>query len=114
MKDIISAIETATGLPVKPFGTNTIENCIVYKFNTVSDNGTVAQMKLELNIITKTIAEAVSIEAAIKTALVTVGDSKKLAGYNSAAVNGGGSLYNDETKTVHTFLYIIFTKKSEV
>lgn len=114
MKDIISAIETATSLPVKPFGTKTIENCIVYKFNTVTDNGIVAQIRLELNIITKTIAEAASIEAAIKSALVTVGDTKKIAGFNSAAVNGGGTLFNEDTQTVHTILYIILTKKSEV
>lgn len=100
--EIISALEQQTNIPVKPFGTDIIETCILYKYYLTSDNGAVKQYRLELTIISKTLKEAEEIKKRID--LVDTGDTPKITGY-SITQNGGGVLQNLETNTVHTFLY---------
>jgi hypothetical protein len=56
MEQIIKAIEQATGLPVRPFFSDTIEDCVTYTIVPYSDSGAVAVTKLKLRIITKTLA----------------------------------------------------------
>ena len=114
MEQIIKALETATNIAMLPFGTDTVEkSCIVYKNSTISDNGAVRQDKLELRLITHTLAEAEEIKPLILSTLITIGDNSKL-GYLSCELNGGGQLEDYNTDTIHTLLYFIITKKSEV
>lgn len=114
MEQVIRTIESATGLPVKPFGTNTIEDCICYKIVPMTDNGAVATNRLELRIITSSLEDCLTAKSAILSSLVTVGDEKKLAHIQDCHLNGGGSLYDANTKTTHVILYLIITTKSEV
>lgn len=113
MKDIIKAIETATQIPVKPFGTETIEKCICYTIYPISDDGVVAQDRLELRLITNTLSEADELKKAILKILLTIGDTEKY-NYKSCIVNGGGQLKDFNTNTIHTILYFVITRKSEV
>lgn len=113
MEQIIKAIEQATSLPVRPLFSDTIEDCVTYKIVPHSDNGAVAVTQLELRIITKTLAASQTAKSAILSALVTVGDQSKL-GYNQCYLNGGGQIYDYDTKTIHTILYLYITQKSEV
>lgn len=113
MKEIIKALEAATSLSLKPFGTNKIEDCICYSSYVISDNGAVRQDKLELRLITKTVEDAERLKPIIISTLTTVGDNKKF-NYLGCAVNGGGTLRDAATGTIHTLLYFIITKKSEV
>lgn len=101
--EIISALEQQTNIPVKPFGTDIIETCILYKYYLTSDNGAVKQYRLELTIICQTLKEAEEIKKHID--LVDTGDTPKITGCCSITQNGGGVLQNLETNTVHTFLY---------
>lgn len=113
MTEIIKALEAATSLSIKPFGTDAIEDCICYSSYVISDNGAVKQEKLELRLITKTITEAERIKPIIISTLVTVGDNKKL-NYLGCELNGGGTLKDAATGTIHTLLFFVITKKSEV
>lgn len=111
---ILRVLESATNLPIKPFETDVVEDCIVYKYSSISDNGIVAQQKLELRIIGKTYADVVSIETKVKSALITIGDEQKVQGLNSVELNGGGTLKDYSTNTIHSLLYFIIKIKSEV
>lgn len=87
---IKDALENATSLPVKPFGTDTIEECICYKWYSVSDDGAIAQKRLELRLITFDMAEAEARRQQIINALVPIGDTCKIAGIYDCKLNGGG------------------------
>lgn len=113
MIEIINALAAATSLPIKPFGTDNIEDCICYSSYTLSDKGTVRQDKLELRLITKSLADAERLKPIILSTLVTVGDNKKL-NYLGCELNGGGTLRDEATGTIHTLLIFTITRKSEV
>ena len=103
--NIITAWETATGLSVKPFYTTSKSDCIVYNWYSLADDGAVANKKLELRLITSTYANAESKRKKIIECLVPTGDNIKINGLFECVLNGGGSLYDFDTKTVHTLLY---------
>ncbi len=113
IKKIISALEEATSLPVKPVFTTSIGNQIIYNHYPVNDNGAKSLQRLELRLITKTYSEAESYRKQIIGALVPVGDNKLIDGITSCELNGGGSLYEGETKTYHTLLYFEYIHRSE-
>ena len=113
IKKIISALQTATNLPVNPVFTTKLENQIVYNHYPVSDNGAKSQQRLELRLITKTYSEAESYRKMIIGALVPVGDNILIDGITACELNGGGSLYEGETKTYHTLLYFDYIHRSE-
>lgn len=110
---IISALELATSLPVIPLFTKTIENQIVYNHYPVADNGAKSQQRLQLRLITKTYSEAESYRKQIIGALVPVGDNILIDGITSCELNGGGVLYEGDTKTYHTMLYFDYIHRSE-
>lgn len=113
IKKIISALEEATSLPVKPVFTTSIGNQIIYNHYPVNDNGAKSLQRLELRLITKTYSEAESYRKQIIGALVPVGDNKLIDGITSCELNGGGFLYEGETKTYHTLLYFEYIHRSE-
>jgi len=113
IKKIISALEVATSLPVKPVFTTSLGNQIIYNHYPVIDNGAKSQQRLELRLITKTYSEAESYRKKIIGALVPIGDNILIDGITSCELNGGGSLYEGETKTYHTLLYFDYIHRSE-
>lgn len=114
MEKVIKALQSAVGdIPVKPYGTDINEECVCYAFSPISDDGAVAVRRLEIRIISRTVAKTEEIRPLILSALVTIGDNPK-NGYNSCYLNGGGSLWDDNTKMTHTLLYLYITTKSEV
>lgn len=113
IRSIISALQSATNLPVKPVFTTELGNQIVYNHYPVQDNGAKSQQRLELRLITKTYSEAESYRKQIIGALVPVGDDTLIDGITACALNGGGSLYEGETKTYHTLLYFDYIHRSE-
>ena len=110
---IINELDNVLSVPLLPFETNKIQDCVCYKYYCDGDNGAVAQYRLELRIISKTVARATDIRNEILQALVTVADNEKL-GYKSCELNGGGTLQDADTNTIHTLLYFDIVKKSEV
>lgn len=113
LKSILQALSSATQLPVKPLFTTTIGDQIVYKHYPLSDNGAHSLQRLEIRLITKTYENAESYRKIIINTLVPVGDNVLIDGITECYVDGGGSLYEGETKTYHTILYFNYTQRSE-
>lgn len=113
IRKIISALENATGLPVKPVFTTELGNQIIYNHYPISDDGAISRQRLELRLITNTYSEAESNRKEIIGALVPVGDNTLINGITACELNGGGSLYEGETKTYHTLLYFDYIHRSE-
>lgn len=111
--DIITALDDATSLPIKPLYTDTIENCIVYNYYPTSDDGAVQQARLELRLITNTMANGELYRIKILQALVPIGDNTNIDGIYKCVLNGGGSLYEGSTNTFHTLLYFDIITRSE-
>lgn len=103
--EIIKKLETVTGLPVEPFGTGAIKDCICYRWIPSSSDGCISQYRLELRIICKTINTAQQVSKQIKGALLNIGDTAKLDGVLEVTQNGGGSLQDFGTQTIHTLLF---------
>mgnify|MGYP000858026498 CR=1 FL=1 len=111
IKEILAAIKTATGIMPVPFALDKIANGIVYSYYTTADDGAVSKRRLELNLVTLTLADADKYKDKIIGALVTEGDEEKIGGIYRCAVNGGGQLKNFETGTIHTMIYFDITEK---
>lgn len=113
IRRVISALETATNLPVKPVFTTELGNQIIYNHYPLSDDGAVSRQRLELRLVTNTYSEAESYRKQIIGALVPVGDNILIEGITACELNGGGSLYEGDTKTYHTLLYFDYIHRSE-
>lgn len=109
---ILDALEAATGLPTKPFGTDKVTDCICYRWHCQGDDGCVAQFRLELRLITRTVKKAQIHEKQIRAALIAVGDTSPIKG---AVIeqNGGGTLSDEETGTIHTLFYFNVKTRSD-
>lgn len=112
IKEILGTL-SALSIPVKPLFTDSIEDCIVYTYNSLTDDGATAQKNLELRLITKTYENAEVMRKKIIELLVPIGDSIKIDGIYSCVLNGGGSLFDENTKTYHTLLYFNLVIRSE-
>lgn len=113
LSNIIDAMEQVVDVPVKPFGIENLEEAVCYTWTPQTDDGAVAVGRLELRLITKTVAKAEELRKSLLSTLVTVGDNPR-HGYLSCVLNGGGTLWDDEIKMTHTILYLYITMKSEV
>ena len=99
--DELLSILKCLGYPIKPFGTETIENCIVYNFVTLTSDKVKEQNRLEITIISKSMSDGLKILEGVKEILLTRGDEQLTDRILSIALNGGGSLENLETNTFH-------------
>lgn len=113
MERIIPILEQETNLPVKPFGIDSLDECIIYTMVPQTDDGAVQTWRLELRLITKTLARADELKTKILSALVNKGDSQKINGILNCELNGGGCM-EDPNGTIHTLMYLYITEKSEV
>lgn len=111
---LIRILEEATNLKAYPLFTDSIKDCLVYKANVISDNGAVARHRLELRLITHTVSEAERLKPIIIDALVNIGDNMKIEGIYEGNMNGGGTLWDEGTQTIHSLLYYEFITRSSV
>lgn len=114
IKEIIRSVKAATGLKMKPFGTNKVEECICYKYYPALDNGCLSQSRLELRIITFTVERAETIKKQVNGALLNVGDTGKIPGVTDISLNGGGTMEDLETGTIHTQMNYILKMRSDL
>ena len=110
LSEILSLLEPL-GYPLRPFGTEVIENCIVYNFIPVSSDRVKEQNRLEITVISKDVKQGLNILEEVKNALLTFGDEQKTDNILEIALNGGGSLENLETDTVHFKAFFVIKNK---
>lgn len=108
---LIDTIHKAASLPVYSYGTTRVEDCVLYEYTCISDNGAVAQDKLTLHVIARDPQACKEASWKIMHALVTCGDEEKL-GAKSIVLNGGGTLKDYTTNTVHEYMYFYITRRS--
>lgn len=114
-KEIVKILKQATNLPVQAFDlTPTTEeiNGVVYKLIQTNDNGAVAQWRLEVRLITSNLRESEILKSNILKALVTTGDEQKSENILTCQLNGGGSLKDYNTNTVHNIMYFDLITRS--
>lgn len=106
---IVNLLEEKTGLPVKPFGIDSLDECII--FNTVpqTNDGIIETWRLELRLITDTLLRAEELKKLITNTLCTVGDNPN-GEMLDCHLNGGGSL-KDPNGTIHSIMYFYITNK---
>jgi len=63
--DLVTALTSATELPVYPFWTEELKECIVYEWTPRSDDGSKQTAQLMVRIKTKTMASAESLASAV-------------------------------------------------
>lgn len=107
MINLLSAIETATGLKAKPFDTDTIETCITYRYWQTSR----FRYRLEIRVIGFTLKEVDEIAEDILNGINDFGDTAYVQGFTSVELNGGGVLKDYSTNTIQKLLYFDVVKK---
>lgn len=110
--DIVSALESATKLPVYPFWTDELKECIVYEWTPRSDDGNKQNAQLMVRIKTKTMARAELLAGYVKSALITLGDSKKNDAW--CKQNGGGTLKDATTGFIDYIMYFDLVFRSDI
>lgn len=85
------------------------DTCISYKYSSITSDGIKVQSKLEINCISPDYAKAESIFNRVKQLLITVGNRQLNNDILNVALNGGGSLYIEETKQHIIKAYFILT-----
>lgn len=113
LENIVKLLSGLVDVPVRPYGIDVMDEAVCYSLTPISDDGAVATARLELRLITRTVAKAEELKKLINSALVTIADNPK-NGYNACYLNGGGNLWDDNTKLSHMILYYYITTKSEV
>lgn len=114
IKEIVSALESATKLKVYPFWTDELKECIVYEWTPLSDNGSTQTAQLMVRIKTKDMATAESMAVKVKQALVQIGDGGAVSGLTACEQNGGGTLKNDATGFIDYIMYFDLVFRSDI
>ena len=111
LSSLLGAIQQATGLAPSAYQTDRVgQPAITYSFYRVSDNGAVAQYRLQVRVFGRTQVEALEIEEKIADSLVTLGDGTKFG--CSISSNGGGALMDADTNTPQVLTYFDVTTRS--
>lgn len=90
------------------------DTCISYKYSIITSDGIKAQSKLEMNCISPDYGKAENILTRVKQLLVTVGNKQLNNDILNVALNGGGSLFIEETKQHIIKAYFIFTTRERM
>lgn len=110
LDSLLGAIEDATGIAPKAFQTDEVgKPAIVYSYYRATDNGAVAQWRLQVRVFGRTMREAVETEEKVSDALVTLGDDTRFG--CSIESNGGGSMIDSDTNTAQMLTYFDITCK---
>lgn len=110
--ELLSIIKSATGFDAKPLVNDVIEDCIIYKEQTIADDGVKARHRLELRIITSSYSNSELYASQLIEALVNIGDEMEIDGIYESNMNGGGVLFDDGTQTIHRIIYFEFITRS--
>ena len=114
IKEIVSALESATKLKVYPFWTDELKECIVYEWTPLSDDGSKQTAQLMVRIKTKSIGAAESFAVTVKQALISIGDGSQVEGLTACEHNGGGMLKNEDTGFIDYIMYFDLIFKSDI
>lgn len=111
LESLLGAIKDATSIAPQAFQTDKVgQPAITYSFYRASDNGAVAQYRLQVRVFGRTMKEAIELEQKITDSLVTVGDERRFD--CTIESNGGGTMIDAETNTAQLIIYYDVTTRS--
>ena len=111
LESLLGAIKDATSVAPQAFQSQKVATPgITYMFYRASDNGAVAQWRLQTRVSAHTLSEALAIEDKLSKSLVTVGDETKWG--CSISTNGGGALIDAESNTPQIITYFDIVLRS--
>ena len=101
-------------------GTSTLKDCVVYNYYETLNDGIKSNYRLELHIIVKgrtekSLLKVEEIRETINNLIITKADNKLTDRIRKVYLNGGGQLTDDNTDTIHQFIYydILYVKEKE-
>jgi hypothetical protein len=98
---------------IYPVETDYTGECIIYEIVPLSDDKITQKNRLQIHIISKTMAKAIDIEKRVKQLILTLADTPLTTKILKVVMNGGGSLYDGERKKHHRILYFEILSRSE-
>ena len=95
---LLTAIERKTGVKPVPFSSNTIQvlPCISYQVYMQGYDAVTQSWRLQIRITSDSLEEAVGLQDAIASELVTFADESKFGALN-IKINGGGTIEDENT-----------------
>lgn len=104
LEQLLNAVKDATSVSPEAFQTDTVgDRAITYQFYRASDNGAVAQWRLQLRFFGTSMRDVMSLESLATDALVTAGDGTNFD--CSISSNGGGAMLDTDTNTPQSIVY---------
>ena len=109
MIQILRNNKNLAAIPIEPFSAELCKNGIVYTFTPLTDNNLVRTDKLEIHIFSDSLSTAWTIDKEVRNTLLTTGDEPLAVGIHQVEINGGGTLEDTATGTIHviTYYYIV-------
>ncbi len=95
---------------INPFSVSGV-NKMFYKFLPLTSDKAVAQARLELTAVCDSYMSSLKAIEQAKGSLITLGDEELTNRIKSVRLNGGGSLFNYDTKTYHQSAYFTIIYK---
>lgn len=113
--EIISLLSPTISNP-KIYNTSTIYigDCIIYNYINLIDDGIRVQDRLEITACSKDEDKAREIIDRVKQLIITVADSQKVNGILEITQNGGGKLFDEDTKLSKLKAYFTIKAKSKI
>ena len=112
---IVKILKEVTSLNVYPVASPyPKEECIVYKYYTISDNGAKEQVRFEIRIIAKSLSKVEDLDKKIRQAFFKVGAGSKIPKATNIEIYGGGLLEDHNANMKHKIIKFLITKKSGV
>lgn len=113
--NIVKILKEVTSLNIYPVASpNAKEECIVYKYYTISDNGAKEQVRFEIRIIAKSLSKVEDLDKKIRQAFFKVGAGSKIPRATNIEIYGGGLLEDHNADMKHKIIKFLITKKSGV
>lgn len=113
--NIVKILKEVTSLNIYPVASpNAKEECIVYKYYTISDNGAKEQVRFEIRIIAKSLSKVEDLDKKIRQAFFKVGAGSKIPKATNIEIYGGGLLEDYNSNMKHKIIKFLITKKSGV
>lgn len=113
IKNILTAIETTTGIKPMAFNSSSIQNlpCISYTVFKQRDNAIIESWRLQVRITALSLQEAMELEAVISDELCSLGDEGS-QGALVIEINGGGTVEDESTGLPQLLTYYDIQTKS--
>ncbi len=108
---LISYIGTAAN--IYPMETSYTGECMIYEIVPLSDDKITQKNRIQIHVITNTMAKAIDIEKRVKQLILTLADTPLTTNVLKVVQNGGGTLYDSERKKHHRLLYFEILSRSE-